>query len=257
MLCIISWGMTGCKGEPCYTPTPREEVQEEFMESVDEGLDEMEATEEQRTKVRAEAKVLVGKMLDLRKDRYPLRHALIDEFQKPTPDAKRVKELAHGMSAPAAALYEEVVDESLKLWSMFERDQRHALAEHLNEPYKPLEESWIVDQVLAYQLGELEATPKQREMVEALKKEYYFKANVLMRQGWRDRQLIYAELKRAEPDAKKIKGIVRAQATRYDRLVDQLIEDGEGLLKTMNPDQRAKLNDQLDRARVCEDAQGW
>ena len=224
----------GCDGASCYTPTPADEVEESFLDKADDALDAIDATEAQREAVEAKTRALVAKMMGLRKARWARHEALLDEVKKAEPSAERVKRLAAQMSAPAAALYLDVVDESLSLWPLFDATQRKALAAHLDAPFEPMEESWVFDGIVAYQLSKLDATEAQRAMIEKLKKDYLFKINLMLRKGWSDTQRIWAELERAKPNEKKIKDIVRAQAARYDRLVVQLIEDGEVLMATLS-----------------------
>lgn len=244
---------TGCKGEKCYTPTPAEEVRADILEELDEAMDAMDATEKQRAMVNKEANILISASLALRKQRHPLREELIDELQKEDASREKVEKIAHKMSADAVDLYHDMVDVLVKLWPEFSLEQRVKLAEHLHKPYKPLEESWLVDQFINYQLDELKATNAQRALVQKLKKDYYFKINVLMRQGYRDRQMIHDELRKEKANPAKAHRLIDAGAKRYDRVVDQLISDGEKLLATTSKEQRAAVNAQFDRARLCKE----
>lgn len=246
--------LAGCKGQDCYEPTPAEEVREGVLEEVDEGLDVMKATPKQREAVRAQAGVLIGRMLTLRAERAPHKAALLDELQKKEPSKARVKELSRAMSGPSIALYHDLVDEAVPLHAMFERAQREALAAHLNEPFEPIEGSWVANQLIEYHLNDVGVRPEQRLVVEGLKKEYLFKLNVMRRQGTRDRQMIMAEMVREEPDVALVHKLIDAMARRWNRFIDQAIEDGEQLVETMTDEQRPRVNAKLDQLRTCPEA---
>ena len=250
MFLVIS---TGCKGEKCYTPTPGEEVRAEVLGELDEAMDAMDATAKQRELVNKEANILISESLKLRKTRHPMREELIDELQKENPSREKVEKISYKMSADAVDLYHDMVDVLVKLWPEFSLEQRKKLAAHLEKPFEPLEESWLVDQFINYQLDELKASNAQRALIQKLKKDYYFKINVLRRQGHRDRQVIHDELRKEKPNPGKAHRLIDAGAKRYDRIVFQLIEDGEKLLATTTPEQRAAVNAQFDRARLCKE----
>jgi Spy/CpxP family protein refolding chaperone len=243
----------GCKGEKCYTPTPGEEVRADILEELDDAMDAMDATAKQRDMVKKEANVLISASLKLRKTRHPMREELIDELQKKDPSREKVEKISLKMSADAVDLYHDTVDVLVKLWPEFSQEQRKKLADYLEKPFEPLEESWLVDQFINYQLDELKATNAQRAMIQKLKKDYYFKINVLRRQAHRDRQVIHDELRKEKPNPGKAHRLIDAGAKRYDRIVIQLIEDGEKLLATTSAEQRAAVNAQFDRARLCKE----
>ena len=251
MLCL-GLSTSGCKGEKCHTPTPPEQLRAEVMDELDDSLEAMSASAPQRARVREEAAAIVTASLKLRGVREPQKEQLLNEVQKLAPDRKVIEALAAAMSKDAVVLYHSMIDVLVELWPDFTQAQRKKLADHLEEPFEPLAQSWLVDQLLEYQLGELEATTAQRELVRKLKKDYYFKINVLRRQAHRDRQVIFAELRKETPAPSKAHRLIDASARRYDRVVMQLIDDGEELLATTTPAQRTKLYAQLDRLRTCK-----
>lgn len=253
LLTLSLGGATACGTEECYTPEPGEEVRAAALERFDEALDAMEATEAQREEVRRVANELISESLKQRKARAPQREELITAFMEPELDRDRVRASMREMFAPTVTFYHGVVDRAAALHGRFTPAQRAALAEHLSEPFEPLEGSWLVDQFISLTLDEVEASAQQRAMVDQVKRDWLFRLNAMRRMGHRDRGVVLDELVRDEPDLERVHRVVRAITSRWDRALDLALDDIARLFATRTPAQIELVNAKIERLRACED----
>lgn len=243
---------SACNGEECHTPKPEDEVREGVIEQVEEAMDAMNASVEQRALVKARVDELVDSSLTQRAERLVKQEELVTAIQAEALDVELIKQQARAISAPGIALYHDAIDKVGEVYKRFGKEQRLALVEHLDKPFKPTEDSWIVNQFLSYTLSEFDASDAQRAKVWGLKDDYLVRLNVIGRQRHRDQQLMFAQLRKDEPSFDQAHRLVDASIKRLERLVDYAIEDGAELIGTLSASQRELFVSKLDRVRVCK-----
>lgn len=252
IVAIFALCASACNGEECHTPKPEEEVREEAAEQVEDAMDAMDASDDQRALVKVQVDELVDTTLAQRTERLTRQEELVTAIQAEDLDVALIKRQAREISAPSIALYHDMIDRVASVYTRFDKEQRLALVEHLDKPYKPAKDSWIVNQFLNYTLSEFDATASQRAKVWELKDDYLLRINVLGEQGHRDRQLMFAQLREDKPSFEHAHRLVDASIKRLERLVDYSIEDGAKLIGTLSASQRELFVSKLDRLRVCK-----
>jgi Spy/CpxP family protein refolding chaperone len=120
---LVGGFATGC-GHPPRDPA---EVAAFVNDRVDDTLDDLSATDAQRTQVHAIVNRLLASVQAARQDGPKLHEVLMTEWQNATPDAARLHALVDERMDALRALAHQAVDEGVALHALLTPDQRAKL----------------------------------------------------------------------------------------------------------------------------------
>lgn len=100
---------------------------------VNEGLDEVDATDDQRTAILASKDRLFNAAMEMRGDRQAMVETLLNQWQKETPDEDVVRALVAERMAAHQAFADQAVTELLQVHQILTPEQRTEIAERLEK----------------------------------------------------------------------------------------------------------------------------
>jgi len=134
LLSLGAWTVHERGGFRCHRGGARAEMVHKFIDfAVNEKLDEIDATAEQRQKVQEIKERLLKEGHDLREGRQELREELLTLLSQDKPDPARVRALVHQRTDAFARFADDAIDALLELHGTFTPAQRAQLLEHARE----------------------------------------------------------------------------------------------------------------------------
>ncbi len=133
-LALVTIGAIACNGDH-RSPADRraDKIHERITSRLDDGLDELEATAEQRTKVHAIKDQLFDEALSLRKGSKEARKTALEELKQDEPDAKKLHALVDERVDEMRTLAHQAVDSAIELHGVLTPEQRAEIAKRIEE----------------------------------------------------------------------------------------------------------------------------
>ncbi|MBW2453362.1 MAG: periplasmic heavy metal sensor [Deltaproteobacteria bacterium] len=133
-LALLAVGAIACTGDHRSAAERRaDKIHERITARLDDGLDELEATAEQRTKVHAIKDELFDEAMELRKGSKEVRKAALEELKRDEPDAKKLHDLVDERAEEMRALAHQAVDGAIELHGVLTPEQRAEIAKRIEE----------------------------------------------------------------------------------------------------------------------------
>ena len=133
-LALLAIGTVACVGDHrSHADRRADKAYERITERLDDGLDELEATAEQRTKVHAVKDDLFNQALEMRKGSKEVRKVALEELKRDEPDAKKLHALVDERIDEMRSLAHEAVDKAIELHGVLTPEQRAEIAKRIEE----------------------------------------------------------------------------------------------------------------------------
>ena len=240
----------GCEPK-CREVVPLSEVQAGLRERVDDRLDEVDATDAQRAKIQAIFAATEPALAKLRKDVFPLQHAVVAELRRGQPDRARLFTLVDQQIRFGEGYLKTMLGAMFDAHAQLAPEQRKTLMKRFGQPSPPLQESFLMDRAVDYFLLRISANEEQRQLVERILKQLIKRGRALQREGASVRALVAFELAKDAPDRARID----AAFARGRLLTQQTFVELTGyyllLQSKLDREQRAILDAELVRLEPC------
>ena len=139
----ILFGLAGAAGllvlagfGRCGHPQTPAEVAAYVTERVDDALDELNATDAQKTQVHALKDRLLAKGLELHNEGEPIRAEVLAQWQSATPDRSRLHALVDERIEAMRAFAHEAVDAGIELHDILTPEQRAKVAKRIERMHR-------------------------------------------------------------------------------------------------------------------------
>lgn len=132
VLTTLALGASACGGGHHREMTP-ERAKKMVSWKLDDGLDDIDATDSQRKAVEAAKDRLIDRTFEVRADGEADKEALRAELLKAQPDAEKVHALVDAQVDRWRAVAHEAADEAIALAPSFDAVQRKAIADMWEE----------------------------------------------------------------------------------------------------------------------------
>ncbi len=241
---------SGCEPK-CRELQPIAEVQADVRERVDDRLDDVDASDAQRTRIHALFAELRPALERMRAQTTPLQRQIVAELRRGSPDRARLA-LLIGQNVDATQEYiRALVDVMLRAHRVLTPAQRKALAARAAEPSPPFEGSFWLDRAVDYLLLRIEANAEQRRWFDRIKQHLLARGRLLQRELDTIRVEAAAEFAKDAPDPVR----VHASFERGRKIAGETLIDLAGFYllfaSKLAPDQRALLAGELVRFEPC------
>ena len=240
----------GCEPK-CREVRPGDEVQTQFNDTIEDRLDEIDATDAQIAKTQALFAVQTPALEKLRAVAFPLQRQIVTELRKQSPDRARLFALIDQMIDASVVYSNTMIDVMVKAHALLDGAQRRALAKRYSEPSPPVRSSFWIDRGFDYFLLKISATDSQRQLLERIKAQLLKRARLLTREADGVRYAIVSELAKDKPDRARIAVAVE----RGRQLARQAFVELTGYLllvqSKLDREQRVVLDAQLVRLEPC------
>ncbi len=133
VVALVALGTTAVYAGPWFGGKKAERVKTFVQWKVDDVLDELDATDDQRAQIAPLADQLVDSAMNRFADREAFREELLALWQAPTPDTKQARETVFARVEAARALGHEAIDAAARAHGVLTPKQRVALADQLEE----------------------------------------------------------------------------------------------------------------------------
>lgn len=251
------WGLgcalllaVGCEPK-CREVRPADDVQNQFNETIEDRLDEVDASDAQIAKTQALFAVQTAALERLRAVAFPLQRQIVVELRKESPDRARLFTLIDQMIDASVVYSNTMIDVMVKAHALLDPEQRKAMAKRYSEPSPPVRSSFWIDRGFDYFLLKISATDSQRQLLERIKAQLLKRARLLTREADGVRYAIVSEFAKDKPDRARIAVAVE----RGRQLARQVFVELTGYLllvqSKLDREQRAVLDAQLVRLEPC------
>lgn len=245
-------GLVAAGCEPrCREIEPMSKVEAQLMERLDERLDDIDASAEQRKRVRELARGTLPEIKALRRTTLPRQREIMAELKQPAPDRKKLTELIDKNVEEGNAYMHRMLDVLLEGHGLLTQKQRDQLADRFAKPSERFEGSFMLDRGVDYFLSRIDADESQRALVERIKVDLIARGGELQQKVDRLRALGARELAKPKPDAKRLHGWLDEGKV----LTRQALFDLTGyyllLASKLDARQRQRLNVELVRIEPC------
>ncbi len=240
----------GCEPK-CREVETLDEIEARTIERIDERLDSVDATDDQRSKIHALIRGTMPSIAQLRKQTLPRQREIMAELKRPQPDRDKLSELIGKNIDAGNAYMHEMIDVMMKGHAVLTREQREQLAREASEPSEQFEGSWLLDRAVDLFLSRIDANPEQRKLVDKMKADLITRGRGLQKKADALRREAAQEFAKDKPDAKQI----HATLDRGRDLTRTALYDLAGyyllLASKLDPRQRQVLNAELVRFEPC------
>jgi len=241
---------SGCEPK-CRELQPIAELQADVRERVDDRLDDVDASDAQRTRIHALFAELRPALERMRAQTTPLQRQIVAELRRASPDRVRLA-LLIGQNVDATQEYvRALVDVMLRAHGVLTPAQRKVLAARAAEPSPPFEGSFWLDRAVDYLLLRIEANAEQRRWFDRIKQHLLARGRLLQRELDAIRVEAAAEFAKDAPDPVR----VHASFERGRKIARETLIDLAGFYllfaSKLAPDQRALLAAELVRFEPC------
>ena len=252
ILLLVGIGVSmGCDPPQCREVTPIEEIEEDWLDKLDDRLDNVDATDTQRQQIIGLAKDLVPRVDALRKTSHPKTIALLGELQKDEPERARLRAMHKDFLKLYLDFSKEFVPIVMKGHPVLTPPQRVKWFEDDVKPAKPFKGSWWVDRGLDLFLLRLKATPAQKELTIQIKDELIRRSLPMQKELWRLRIASIEELKKDNPDSGVLYANVLAMGKTVDVFILEAIDHYLDWRSSLNQEQKAIVDSYIRSFQPC------
>jgi hypothetical protein len=248
-LLAVFWG---CNVPKCLEVKPLEEIERDNIENIDDLLDNVDASDDQRRRIFALVRKLTPRLGTLRKRLDPKTHALLDEFRKPAPSRERILGLVVEVFDVLAAFTHNTIPILFEGHKIFTPEQLAKWIEENLEEKEPFEGSWLLDRCIDIFLIRIHASSAQHNLTIELKDEIIRQNVLLQKELARIRRTNVKEFSKANPNPEVVHASVDRAKENLVSFISNVVDYYLSWNANLEPDQQQVVHKYLRRLEPCE-----
>jgi len=241
----------GCSGPECREVKPVEVVEEELIEKIDDRLDDIDATDEQKKAIFSMVRAFMPEYEANRTKMEPKINAVLRELQKQFPDRETVYYLFMEISSAYGQFSYRFVDIIMKAVPVMSHEQRKELLKEEMEPREPFEGSFMLDRSVDVFLFQIEASREQKQLTIELKDTLIAMSQPLQKELERLRLEMIKELTQENPDREKIVSSLAAYTRAIQKFAPEVISYYLKWHAGLKPSQKDMIHSYIKRFEPC------
>ena len=242
---------TGCKDQECAPEPELSDLRERFDNPLEESLDAIDPTKAQERAARALVDEMFREAMVIRAKREPSRRRFIDSLMKSTLPQDQLLSTLKRMFAPNMALYHTTIDRMRPIHATLSATQRASLVDAWDEPFEPVERTFLINRGIDWVLSDLDLTDAQDERFDKAITRTFSHVNRAAKASHTEASLILAQVRLEEPNMSAIhKGVDRMSARWFKAIRAILVEAGP-LIESLSAAQHAELKSKIGTMQRC------